>query len=209
MYIIIVGAGKIGIALAKLFLEEEHEVLIIENNEDKAQKIADDLDIVTISDDATKEGILDKANAYEADALIALTNSDEVNLIIGMLAKEKGVKKVAIRLAKTNYDDVILKKMGVDIAIYPEIAAAAYIEEIILKPAVLDLAFLSHGNAEITEMIIDDNSPYLNQIISKINTSNQRVVGKYDDNKLTFPKDNVKLKKGDKILLLITKENKS
>jgi trk system potassium uptake protein TrkA len=205
MYFVVVGAGKIGYSLVKLLLESDNEVVVVEKNSDKSQKISDDFDIISINDDATKEGVLDNANVNEADALISLTESDEVNLIIGMLAKEKGAKKVAVKLSKTNYDTKILTKMGIDLAIHPEAAAAAYIEEVIIKPAIIDLAFLSSGEAELQEILVTKESDYYKKKVKQLMTDSERIIAIFEDKKLKYPKDDYVIKEGDKVLVLMNK----
>lgn len=202
MYFIIVGGGKIGYALAQLLLEEEAEVVVVEKDEEKAQKIANDLDIIAITDDATKEDILEQAGVRSADAVIALTESDEVNIAIGMLAKEKGAKKVVVRLAKTNYNKAVLDKIGIDVAIHPEAAAAAYIEEMLVKPDVLDLAFLTKGDAEIQELLVTKDSQFCNKKVKQIDSEKSKVVAVYINDKLTFPTPESVLKDGNRVLVI-------
>lgn len=207
MYFVVVGGGKIGYSLIKLLLENEKEVVLVEKDALRSQKVADDFDIISINDDATKEGVLDNANVKEADAVIALTESDEVNLIVGMLAKEKGAKKVAVKLSKTNYDTKILTKMGIDLAIHPEAAAAAYIEEVIIKPAVMDLAFLSSGEAELQEILVTKDSDYCKKKVRQLTTDEERIIAIFENKKLKYPKEDYLIKEGDKILVLVNKNN--
>jgi len=206
MYFIIVGAGKISYSLISLLLENNNEVLLIEKDKEKAEMIANEFDIISINDDATKDKVLEQAKVNGCDAVVALTDSDEVNLIVGMIAKEKGAKKVAIRLAKTSYDKKILTKMGIDLSIHPEAAAAMYIEEVLLKPAVIDLAFLSSGETELQELLITKESDYLKKKIKQISSEEERVIGIFEGKKLRYPKDDYVLKEGDKILMLVSKE---
>lgn len=206
MYVVIVGAGKIGYSLAKLLLEEEHDVVMIEIDAMKTQSIVDELDIVCINDDATKDGVLDSANVHEADAVIVLTRFDEINLIVGMLAKEKGAKKVAIRLSKTNYDNKILNKMGIDLAIHPEVAAANYVKQVIAKPSIVDLVSLAKGNADIEEILVKKDSEYFDKSIKQLNTNNHRVIAVFENDKIVFPKESYTLKENMRILVIIRKE---
>lgn len=206
MYFIIVGGGKIGYALAQLLLEEEAEVVVVEKDEEKAQKIANDLDIIAITDDATKEDILEEAGVRSADAVIALTESDEVNIAVGMLAKEKGAKKVVARLAKTNYNKAVLDKIGIDVAIHPEAAAAAYIEEMLVKPDVLDLAFLTKGDAEIQELQVTKDSQFCNKKVKQIDSEKSKVVALYINNKLTFPTSETVLREGNRVLIILQRK---
>jgi len=208
MYFIIVGGGKIGYSLVQLLLENDNEVVMVEKDNERAQKIADDFDIISITDDATKEGVLDSANVKEADAVVSLTDSDEVNLIVGMIAKEKGAKKVAVRLAKTSYDTKMLNKMGIDLAIHPEAAAAAYIEEVIVKPAIIDLAFLSSGETELQEILVTKDSDYFKKKVSQLSSDDERLIAIFEGKNLKYPKEGYVLKDGDKILLLVNKNVK-
>lgn len=205
MYFVVIGAGKIGYSLVQLLLDGDNEVVMVEKNPEKAQKISDDFDIISINDDATKENVLDNANVKEADAVISLTESDEVNLIVGMLAKEKGAKKVAVKLSKTNYDSKILTKMGIDLAIHPEAAAAAYIEEVIIRPAVIDLAFLNTGDAELQEILVTKDSEYCKKKVKQLITDDERIIAIFEDKRLKYPKEDYIIKEGDKILLLMNK----
>jgi len=205
MYFIIVGASKISYSLIKFFLEKDNEVLLIEKDKERATRFSEDFDIISITDDATKGGVLEQANVEECNALIALTESDEVNLIIGMMAKEKGAKKVAVKLSKTTYDNGMLKRMGIDLAIHPEAAAAAYVEEVLLRPAVLDLAFLTTGDAELEEILIAKDSPYIKKKLNSLNTEKERVIAIYEGKSLKFPKGDYVLKENDRILVFVNK----
>jgi len=205
MYFVVVGAGKISSSLIGLLLENNNEVVLIEKDKVKAEQIADEYDIISINDDATKDKVLEQANVKDADAVVALTESDEVNLIVGMIAKEKGAKKVAVKLAKTTYDKKILTKMGIDMSIHPEAAAAMYIEEVLLKPAIIDLAFLSTGEAELAEMLVTKDSDYFKKKVKQINTEDERVIGIFEGKKLKYPKDDYVLKENDKVLVLLNR----
>jgi trk system potassium uptake protein len=203
MYYVVVSAGRFGYYLTKLLLEEEHEVVVIEKDEKLAQKIANDFDIVVLIDDPTKRSVLEQANVRSADALIALTDEDEVNIMICILAKELGAKKVAVRLSKVSYHQEFLTKLGIDVAFHPEVAAVSYIEQMLTKPDVLDLAFLSKGEAEIIEFKVTKESKILNKKVSNLTTDKTGVVAIFDiKNKLLIPKPDTILKEGFKVLYL-------
>ena len=210
MYYVLVGGGSIGYFLAQLFLEEEHEVIVIEKDQALAQKISDDLDIITIMDDATKESVLEEAGIRNADALIVITDSDETNLVVGMLGKQLGAKKVAIRLTKTDYNKEFLTKIGVDVVFNPESAAAGYIEEMLTKPDVLDLAFLSRGSAEIIEVEVTTDSPLKDKTVKEASNKRDGVVVAIFDTEggIIIPQPEAYLREGYKVLLLIERKKK-
>ncbi|MBI2598543.1 MAG: NAD-binding protein [Candidatus Diapherotrites archaeon] len=207
MYIIIAGGGDLGYYLAQLLTEEEHDVVLIDRDEKVCEKISSELDVVTIKGDATDPKILEKAGIEEADALVALTSVDETNMVISLLAKELGAKNVATRIGRVEYDEKVLKKLGIDIVIHPEAAAAGYIFELITKPEIIDLAFISRGDAEIMELKIEENSPAAGKKIEEIeNPPGSAIIALVENESLIIPKPDTQMKAGMKILVLAKQE---
>ena len=86
MNIIICGAGRVGFAIAKLLSEQNHSITVIDQSSEDIQKIDDTLDVRAIVCKATYPSILEKANASEADMIIAVTRNDEINMLICQIA---------------------------------------------------------------------------------------------------------------------------
>ncbi|MDD4251291.1 MAG: TrkA family potassium uptake protein [Candidatus ainarchaeum sp.] len=207
MYIIVVGAGNLGYYLAQLLLEEKHECVVIDKDPKRCDKIANDLDIVAINGDATDPKVMAKVDIKESDAVVALTGQDETNMIICLLAKDLGATQVAARISRIDYNEQILKKLGIDIVIHPEAAAAGYIEGLITKPDVLDLAFLSRGNAEIMEVQIKKGSKLEGKQVKDIESPDgSALIGFYDGGELVIPKPDSILKIGMKVLIIAKRE---
>ncbi len=207
MYIIIAGAGSLGYYLAQILLDEEHDIVIIEKDEKTCEKIANELDLVVTKGDATETRILEQAGIKQADAVVALTGQDETNMVISLLAKELGAKSVATRIGKVEYDEMVLKKLGIDIVIHPEAAAAGYIAELITKPEVLDLAFISRGQAEIMELEITEKSKIKGKKIKDIeHPSGSAIVALYEHDNLIIPDLETEVNVGAKILILAKRE---
>jgi trk system potassium uptake protein len=212
MYIIIVGCGNLGYYVTKMLMSEHHDVVVVEKEFQVSQKASNDLDIVSITGDGTEISVLEKAGIDHADVLISLTEVDETNLIIGLMAKEMGVKTVAVSLSKVHYHGPIIKKLGIDIVIHPEAAAAGYITQLVTQPDVLDLSFFSKGDAEIVELAIDSNSRYIGQNIKFFNDKipgETKTIGMYRAGKFLFTNDDMLLEKGDKLLIISMKSKVS
>jgi trk system potassium uptake protein TrkA len=210
MYIIVVGAGNLGYYVTQLLVSENHDVVVVEKDKIRAKKVSDDFDIITINGDGTELSVLEKAGIDQADVVICITTLDETNLVIGLMCKELGVKTVAVSLSKIHYQGEILKKLGIDIVIHPEAAAAGYIYQLITSKDVLDLSFFSKGDAEIIELNIDENSTNIGKSLDSFNSKihgDTNIIGLYKKGKFIFPKKNTKLEKGDKVLI-ISKKNK-
>ena len=86
MNIIICGAGRVGFTIAKILGEQGHSITVIDQSSEDIQKIDDTLDVKAIVGKATYPSILEKANASEADMIIAVTRNDEINMLICQIA---------------------------------------------------------------------------------------------------------------------------
>ncbi len=207
MYIIVIGAGRIGTHLAKTLIDEGHDVVVVDKNGDVCHEVASELGCITIRGDAAKPKVLEEAGIKEADAVIVLTGSDETNLIISLMAKQMGAKQVAARLGALHYEEGILKNLGLDLVIYPEAAAAGYIAELITKPEVLDLAFIARGDAEIVEILIKEKSKIVGKKIKEIEQpQGTAIIALSKEGKIVIPNPDTEIKAGDKILILAKTE---
>jgi trk system potassium uptake protein TrkA len=120
-----------------------------------------------------------------------------------MLAKDMGAKKVAVKLTKVNYNKDFLDRLGIDLVFHPEAAAAGYLEEMLTKPDVLDLAFLNKGNAEILEIQITKESKLFKKHVKDFAQEDSSIIGIFDaKGNLIIPKPSTELKEGYKALIL-------
>jgi trk system potassium uptake protein len=209
MYIILVGAGGIGLALAELLNAEDHDVVVIDKDPIRAKKMSLEKEVVTINGDATDIAVLQKAGISQADLFISLTDSDEINLVVGLIAKEYGVKTVAISLIKTNYKKEVLEKLGIDMVIHPNIAAAGYIAQMISSKDILDLSFFSVGDAELIEQVITKKTKYHGLHIVKFKEllpPNSTVIGYFKNAKFYVYNQDDRIEEGQKMLLVAKKD---
>jgi trk system potassium uptake protein TrkA len=203
MYVIIVGAGRLGFHLAKILQEEGNDIVIVEKKGDKCHEISNELECIVIRGDGTKPHILEEAGVGEADAVVALTGVDETNLIVCLVAKQIGAKSVAARLGSLHYEEDVLQKLGLDLVIYPEAAAAGYIAELLTKPEVLDLAFIARGDAEILEFQVEPKSQIAGKRIKDVeHPQGTAIIGVYEKNQLIIPHPETEIQAGDKILII-------
>ncbi len=209
MYIIVAGAGNLGRYIIDILAKENHDVVVIEKDEKVAKKIANELDVVTITGDATEPSVLKEAGIDNADIIVCVTSLDEINIVVGILAKQIGVKTVALTLSKIHYEKEVLDRLGIDIVIHPEAAAAGYISQLITEPSVLDLSFFSRGDAEIVELVIHSKSKFLNKELSYLKKKlpkETNIVGYFVNNKFYVPSKNITLKENNKVLIVSKKE---
>ena len=98
MRLLLIGGGKVGSFLAREMVTTGHAVTVIEEMPERAQRIADDLDVIVLEGDGTDVRLLEAADIHRADWLLAVTGLDEVNLVACQLALSLGAKRVLARL---------------------------------------------------------------------------------------------------------------
>ncbi|MFH0905763.1 MAG: TrkA family potassium uptake protein [archaeon] len=209
MYIIIVGSSNVAKHLIHLLDQEDHEVVVIEKDQALAKTLTDETDAVTIIGDPLDITTLKKAGFDHADILAAITDNDESNLVVGLVAKEYGVKTVAVMLRKVNYQKEVFDKLGIDFVIQPDYAAAGYMLQLMTEKDILDLSFFSKGDADIIELVINKNSKYVGLHISKFKEllpSETNIIGYYKETSFNVYKDTDHLEEGQRILIVSKKE---
>ncbi len=205
MYVIILGAGRVGLPLATLLIDDGYDITILENNEILADNASAELDALVICGSGTDTKILEEANIQDADFFVATTSNDETNLLTSILVREYGVSKIISRVSNPDHEEAF-KKIGIDEVINPERTAAGYLEKIISRPHVADLTAFGEGDAEILDMIITNNKVIGKQIYEVSPDDDYIIIARYEDGKLEIPKQDDLLRKGDKISILVKRD---
>jgi len=152
MKIIVIGGGIYGISIAEKLIQEKHDITIIDKDPVCIEQISSSLDALAIVGSGADITILDKANIKNADMLLAVTDSDEVNMVSCMIAKYCGVKIKIARLSNIDSEIVpgdmkdFFNEAGIDFVVNPESACAREFEAIILSSGIIEeISF--HGNS--------------------------------------------------------------
>ena len=214
MNIIICGAGRVGYTIAKLLSEQDHSITVIDQSSEDIQKINDDLDVKSIVGKATFPTVLEKANADEADMIIAVTRSDEINMLICQIAFSvfKISKKIA-RIRSQEYLDTKFSKvysienLPIDVIISPEVEIAKSIQRKLEAPGALDNVPFADNKIRLLEIDVDDKCPLvdikLEDITKKFSKLEANILGVIRNEKFTFLKKNDVMKKHDKAYVII------
>lgn len=206
MHVIIIGGGKMGVTLAEELSKEKHDIVLIESDKEKSEKIAKKLNCQVLLGDGTDMKILEEANLKNADFVAALTSREELNLIICLMVKNIRPCKTAARLKNSEYEN-IFKNLGVDIVVLPEVAAADFLEGVITKPEVADLSFISRGKVSVLEFVVEEKSKAIGKKISELEKpKGSLVIGIYENNSLIIPDINKEIKEGDRIFAVAKAE---
>ena len=214
MNIIICGAGRVGFTIAKLLSEQNHSITVIDQSSEDIQKINDSLDVKGIVGKATYPSILEKADAINADMIIAVTKNDEINMLICQIAYT--VFNISKKIARIRSQDYLNPKFSklynkenvpIDVVISPELEIAKSIQRKLESPGALDNFPFANNKIRLLEILIDEKCPLidtkLNEITKKFPKLNANILGVVRDEKFIFLKKNDVMNIGDKAYLTI------
>ncbi len=216
MRILIAGAGIVGSNLAAQLSIEGHEISLVDIDPAVLRPLTDKLDVLTVVGSASSPSTLEKAGIASAEMVIAVTQSDEVNMIVCALAAEHNVpvKIARIRNEEFSGDKPLFdpKEFGIDKAINPEQNAVDYIIKYIETPGATDVADFAGGRVFMRGFMVTQDMPIANQALMELKQMEAMksvlIVGLYRDGKLSIPnKGDVVIKPGDNIFAVMSKES--
>ena len=150
--IIIVGDGKVGFTLAEHLSQEEHDVTVIDTNDEALRHASDALDVMCIKGNGASVSALEESGVHSADVVIAATNLDEVNMVCCLTAKRLGAKFTIARVRNVEYATQfshLKDEFGIDLAINPEHATAVEISRLLRFPAAANIETFCRGRVEL------------------------------------------------------------
>lgn len=152
MKIIIIGCGKVGFVLAEELTAEKHEVTIIDSSANRLQDVEDDLDALQIVGNGSSIATLSEADVENTDLLIAVTGSDELNLLCCLIGKKLGNCQTVARVRNPMYNrelGFIKESLGISMIINPEMAAASEIARLLRFPSAIKIDTFAKGRIEL------------------------------------------------------------
>lgn len=212
MNIVIAGAGAVGTHLARMLSTQEHNIILMDSNENKIAAIESQLDILTILGSCSSISDLLDAKVNKADLYIAVTQTEELNLTSSILAKKLGVKKTIARIDNNEYleEDTYKhwKQMGVDHMIYPETLAAEEVISSLKLTGTRQLHEFSEGKLVLYGIKLWENAKIidktLEEAIKEFNMVDTRIVAINRDNITIIPHGRNSFRYGD-LIFVITK----
>jgi trk system potassium uptake protein TrkA len=167
MQIVISGAGEIGLYLAKMLVKEKHDVSLIDINDTIIKEVdVSSYDLMTVCGDCTNFSVLKSVQTHTSDLYIAVTNSQDTNILSCIFAKKLGAKKTIARVNNMEYLNPINKlsfiNLGIDKMIYPELLAAKEVVGVIKQTGTTEIFEFSGGKLTLFVIKLDKNSPILN-----------------------------------------------
>ena len=213
MKIIIVGCGKVGTALAEQLDREGHEITLIDIKASTIKNVTNSLDVLGIVGNGASYNVQLAAGIEEADLLIAVTNSDELNLLCCVIAKKAGNCQTIARVRNPQYNkeiEFIKEKMGLSMIINPELETANDIIRLIRLPSAIKIDVFAKGKVELLMFQIPKDSILDNMQIIDLPAKlhcNILVCAVERGEQVFIPTGSFILKSGDKISFVATPKN--
>ena len=214
MNIIICGAGRVGFTIAKILSEQGHSITVIDQSSEDIQKIDESLDVKSIVGKATYPSILEKANASDANMIIAVTRNDEINMLICQIAFSIfNVQKKIARIRSQDYLNPKFTKvynkenLPIDVIISPEIEIAKSLQRKLEAPGALDNVPFADNKIRLLEILINKKCSLknikLNELTKKFPKLNANIMGVIRGEKFVVLKKNDIMHEDDKAYVVI------
>ncbi len=169
MKIIIAGAGDLGSHLAKLLSSESHDIYLLDLNEERLNTISSQIDVFTSAGDAKSVEIMEQKLISSCDLLIAVTSSEETNMLICILGKKLGAKRTIARINDVNIikenKEHFYNELGIDTLISPTYLATLEIQRLVNQSAFTDDIEFDNGKLTVFGISLSENSSLINKTV--------------------------------------------
>lgn len=203
-HVMLIGAGRTGRFLAKMLDEAGVAVKIIDANRERSRLAAENLENgLAICGDGTDIDLLMEEGVADADAVVCLTEDDKLNLMLALLAKHLGAKKTVVRVARSEYVD-LMEKVGVDIVLPTRLLSASEVLAFARRGGVVSVSLLEGAKAEAVEVIVQDGAPVARIPLMDARLPRECLVCAYvRDDEAVIPNGASVLLPGDRTILFI------
>lgn len=207
MKIIVLGAGKVGKTLIKHMSNEDHDIIVVDQNATKVEEVVNQYGVIGVVGNGGSYDILMEAGAEDANLIICVTTSDELNILAGLMAKKMGTRHTIARVRNPDYSsqrDFMRNQLGFSMIVNPELEAASEIRRVLSFPSAVKVDTFSRGKVELAEFFVEDHSRLngveLNQL-HKITKTNILVCAVSHNEDVIIPDGNYAIKPGDHLYI--------
>lgn len=204
MHITILGASRFGVATARQLIEENHEVVLIDINRSRIDELADGLDCAMICGDGTLPSTLRDAFGDGSDALVALTNEDDVNILASVVGRAVGYERVIPQIVRSELMSVV-EELKLDDAITPHESLARSIVSGLTQHSEVDTDLALHRELRLVTHRVP--SSFDGKTIGELDLGDDaKPVALAGDEREDFADADTKLTAGDRLLFVVTNE---
>lgn len=213
MKVIIIGCGKVGRTLAQQLSEEQHDIILIDTNGQKLQEFTEEIDAMYLIGNGASIGVQKEAGIETADMLIAVTNSDELNLLCCLIAKKVSKCHTVARVRNPVYSEeinFIKERLGISMSLNPEFATATEMARLLRFPSAIQIDTFAKGRVELLKFKI---KPEFNMDGLAVSGLAERfkcdvlICGVERDGEVSIPGGNFILKDNDRVSIVASPKN--
>ncbi|MGH7572153.1 MAG: Trk system potassium transporter TrkA [Gemmatimonadota bacterium] len=200
--VMLLGGGRVGLALALMLEQEGIQPTILERTRDRCLKLAERLDhSLVLHGDATDLDLLTQEGIGQTDGLAAVTSEDETNLLASLLAKHLGTKKVITLMKRSEYIPLVTR-VGVDAAVSPRLSTANRILQGIRGRRILSMAILERNQAEVMEVQVDGSSRAVGKAVRDLDLPAGAILASIQrEEEVVIPRGETRIESGDHIVV--------
>lgn len=207
MKIVIAGAGEVGFHLAKLLSKGDHDITVIDDDEESLEHTANHIDVATIKGKSCSLDVLCEIKMSKVDMFIAVTTFEENNLLTASLAKQLGAKKCIARIIDpkfiTRKDFFDFHRLGIDEVISPEQLASQEIKRLLKETAITDKFEFAHGKMSVIGIHLDGKDPLNGKTLAETTNLNPDydflTIAILREGKTIIPRGNTRFQVGDHV----------
>jgi trk system potassium uptake protein TrkA len=217
MKIIILGAGQVGGTLAEHLANEQNDITVVDTDGDKLRVLQDRLDIGTVTGEASHPNTLLKAGAEDADMLVAVTNSDEINMMACQVAHTLFHTPTKISRVRSPqylvYEEKLFNRenIPVDVIIGPEQLVTKNIQQLIANPGALQVLDFADGKVQLAAVRAYHGGPIVGQQLQAIRQHmpkvDTRVAAIFRHDRAILPEGDTVVEVGDEVFFIAAREN--
>jgi len=204
MRVAFVGAGEVGICTAEALIKKGHEVVIIESSREKIDELSKDMDCSFLQGDGSRPDILRELNPAQTDILFCLTDSDQANLIAGLVGRSLGFSRVVISIADSQFETICLE-LGLKDTIVPSRTISRYLEDMVEGSENVELSNVIKDEARFFSLIAREEDAVTPEELDL--PAEARAICYYRDGKFMHAGADTKFAKGDEIIILTHSKN--
>jgi trk system potassium uptake protein TrkA len=205
MHVVIIGAGEVGTSIAA-GLDDDHDVVVVDVDETRAQELTYELDVMTLAGDGTHSAVLREADVESADMLIASTDDDRTNLVVCGTAKALADPFTIARTKSVEYLrtwEEAGTAFGVDFMVCSDLLSAENIVRVVGLPAAVDVDPFAGGRIQMAEFEIREDSPVAGQTVAEADRFDSLTfAGLFRDGEMILPRGDTAIEPGDRAVVI-------
>jgi trk system potassium uptake protein TrkA len=209
MKIVIAGAGEVGTHLAKMLSRENHDIVIVDSDGDRLHNLSSSCDLLTLTGNVTSKRLLLEAGVNEADLFVAVTPSDDTNIVSAVIAKKMGAKLTVVRVGS---DELISREnrdmftgLGVDSMVYPEKIASREVSNALHQSGVSNIVDFLGGKLSVLGVRMERNAPIVGKTLEEaaaIYQMEYRAVAVLHNGQTIIPRRNFRFEENDLVYVV-------